>query len=63
MVMSRLSRCVFGAADEKYGCCGSVYDLPADPLLGGATAWQAGVLEDECRGILQKMFNGKRDKA
>ena len=30
MVMSRVGRCVFGAADAEKGCCGSIYDLPAD---------------------------------
>ena len=40
MVMSRLGRCVFGAADPEKGCCGSVYDLPADPLLHSTTKWE-----------------------
>ena len=39
MVMSRLGRCVFGAGDPEKGCCGSVYDLPADPALHGSTVW------------------------
>jgi len=40
MVMSRLGRCVFGAADPGMGCCGSVYDLPADPALHSSTVWE-----------------------
>ena len=40
MVMSRLGQCVFGAADAEKGCCGSVYDLPADPALHSATVWE-----------------------
>ena len=39
MVMSRLPRCVYAAADPAQGCCGSVYDLPADPALHGVTRW------------------------
>ena len=62
MVMSRLGRCVFGAADPEAGCCGSVYDLPADPLLRGATAWTHGVLEVECREILKRGFDRIRPK-
>lgn len=62
MLMSRLGRCVFGAADPEAGCCGSVYDLPADPLLHGTTTWAHGVLETECRAMLDRLFNQKRQK-
>ncbi len=60
MVMSRLGRCVFGAADPDRGCCGSVYDLPADPALGSVTRWTAGVREAECRALLDRFFRGVR---
>ena len=62
MLMSRLGRCVFGAADPEAGCCGSIYDLPADPLLHGATSWTHGVMEAECRSLLEQFFSGKRRK-
>ena len=60
LLMSRLGRCVFGAADPEAGCCGSVYDLPADPKLRGSTVWQHGVLEAECKALLVRFFDGKR---
>jgi len=60
LLMSRLSRCVFGTADPEAGCCGSVYDLPADPLLHGSTVWTHGVLESECRALLDRFFYMKR---
>ena len=56
LLMSRLGRCVFGAADPEAGCCGSVYDLPADPLLHGRTVWEHGGPEDECRALLDRFF-------
>ena len=62
LLMSRLGRCVFGAADPDAGCCGSVYDLPADPLLRGSTAWEHGVLEAECKSLLDRFFDRKRQK-
>ena len=62
LLMSRLGRCVFGTADPDAGCCGSVYDLPADPLLRGATAWEHGVMETECRALLDRFFNMKRQE-
>ncbi len=60
LLMSRLGRCVFGAADPEAGCCGSVYDLPADPLLHGRTVWEHGGPEDECRALLDRLFRQKR---
>ncbi len=60
MVMSQLGRCVYGAADERQGCCGSVYDLPGDPALGAATTWQSGVLAEECGQLMSDFFGRKR---
>ena len=59
LAMSRLDRCVFAAADPQMGCCGSVYDLPADPALHGNTTWQdAG--DSECKALLEAFFREKR---
>ena len=60
MVMSQLSRCVYGAADEKQGCCGSVYDLPGDPALGSQTQWQSGVMAEECGELMRSFFSRRR---
>ena len=60
MVMSQLSECVYGAADDKQGCCGSVYDLPADPALGSQTKWRSGVLAEECGNMMRTFFAGRR---
>ncbi|MBQ2953561.1 MAG: tRNA adenosine(34) deaminase TadA [Clostridia bacterium] len=63
MVMSQLTECVFGAADARQGCCGSVYDLPGDAALQGVTTWQAGLLEAECASMMKDFFAVRRDKA
>ncbi len=60
MVMSQLSRCVFGAYDERQGCCGSVYDLPGDPALGGQTQWEAGLMAEECARQVRDFFARRR---
>ncbi|MBQ4581275.1 MAG: tRNA adenosine(34) deaminase TadA [Clostridia bacterium] len=60
MVMSQLSHCVYGAADDKQGCCGSVYDLPGDPALAGQTKWQSGVMAEECGDMMRTFFAGRR---
>ena len=60
MVMSQLGQCVFGAADERQGCCGSVYDLPGDEALHGVTRWQSGLLSDDCAALISEFFAKKR---
>ena len=63
LVMSRVGNCVFGAADPEKGCCGSVYDLPADPALGGTGSWrqlQDPETAEECRRLLQACFQKRR---
>ena len=60
MVMSQLTRCVYGAADERQGCCGSVYDLPGDAALSGVTSWQSGVMAEECGQLMRDFFAGRR---
>ena len=60
MVMSRVGRCVFGAADPEKGCCGSVYDFLADPALGSTGSWKQIDESEECRGLLQACFRKRR---
>ena len=60
LVMSRLGRVVYGAPDPERGCCGSVYDLPADPALGSGTRWTAGEREEACRSLLDRFFSNAR---
>ncbi len=60
LLMSRLGRCVFGAADPEKGCCGSVYDLPADPALGSTGTWEQAENAEECRRLLQACFQKRR---
>lgn len=60
MVMSQLGRCIYGAADERQGCCGSVYDLLGDAALSGTTEWKSGEHADECREILTSFFAKRR---
>ena len=61
MIMSQLGQCVFGAADEKQGCCGSIYDRPGDAALHGTTRWQRGVLAEECAQLLTSFFARRRN--
>lgn len=60
MILAQLDQCVFGAYDEKQGCCGSVYDLPEDPCFSHRVQCAGGVMEKECRDILKDFFQKKR---
>lgn len=60
MVLARLGRCVYGAADPKAGAAGTLYDLLADPRLNHQVPVTAGVLAEACGQVLQEFFRARR---
>lgn len=60
ILMSGITRCVFGAFDTQYGCCGSVYALPMDPVFHKFTLCEGGLLADEAQALLHGFFQRKR---
>ncbi|RYG68187.1 nucleoside deaminase [bacterium] len=54
--LSRISRLVFGAWDQKAGACGSVFDIVRDPRLNHQVEMRGGVLETECQDQLRSFF-------
>lgn len=52
---SQIARVVYGAPDEKRG-----YTKYAPDALHPKTTVTSGVLEDECRALMQSFFKGKR---
>ena len=61
IINSRLHQLVFGAYDEKKGCCGSLYQLCGDRRLESKTAVKGGVEEEKCLALLQEFFQDKRN--
>ena len=61
IINSRLKHLIFGAYDDKKGCCGSLYQLCGDQRLDSITSVKGGVLEDECSMILREFFSSKRE--
>ena len=59
LLASRVARVVYGAKDPAAGAMGTVINLPRYPL-GSSPAVTAGVLEAECRAILQEFFRNRR---
>ena len=60
LLHARLRRVVFGAADSKTGCAGSVLNLFAQPQLNHQTALCGGVLAEAAAAQLQAFFRQRR---
>ena len=59
ILASRVSRVIYGAKDATAGAMGSVLSLPRFPL-GSRPEVVGGVLEEECRTLLQAFFRERR---
>ena len=62
LMQARISMLVFGAFDPKAGACGGLHDIPATPGITHKIKIVSGILEKECREILQGFFKSKRRK-
>ncbi len=62
MLMARLGRVVYAVADPKMGCLGGATDLNALPRVNHHCVVDRGVLEPECRALLQAYFKLKRNE-
>lgn len=60
IIHARVARLVFGAADLKWGAAGSLFNLAADRRLNHQMEIVMGVLDGECREIIQDFFKSKR---
>lgn len=60
VVLSRLSRVVFGAWDPKAGAVGSLWDVVRDRRLNHRPEVAAGVCELECSALLTRFFVERR---
>jgi tRNA(adenine34) deaminase len=60
MVLSRVDRVVFGAADPKAGFAGSLGNLVQDPRLNHSVSLTDGVLAEECGDLLRAFFRERR---
>jgi tRNA(adenine34) deaminase len=61
LVHARVARVVFGAWDKKWGAAGSLYNLAGDERLNHRVKIISGVLEKDCRTLMQNFFRAKRN--
>jgi tRNA(adenine34) deaminase len=59
-LMSRVGRVVYAVPDPKMGCLGGATDLNRLPQVNHTLQIASGVLEQECRELLQAFFRQKR---
>lgn len=59
IINARIDRVVFGAFDEKGGCCGSLIQL-ADCGFDHRPRIKSGILHDECSTLLSDFFKNCR---
>ena len=62
MIQSRLDKVVFGTVDEKTGACGTVLNVLQDYKFNHIVEIENGIMEKECKGILQDFFRRLREK-
>ena len=60
IVLARVPRVVYGAADPKAGACGSVLDVLGEPRLNHRPVVAGGLLAQECGELLSAFFASRR---
>src|SRR5262245_16311532 len=60
IVQARLPTVVYGTTDPKAGACHTLYSITTDTRLNHQASVLGGVLQDECRAILQEFFAKQR---
>jgi len=62
MVLARIDRLVYGAADPKAGAAGSIMDLTQDSRLNHRFPVEAGVEAEACGALLREFFRARRER-
>ena len=63
IVLARVPRVIFGAADPKAGAAGSVLDVLTEPRLNHRPEVRGGVLGEECGELLRAFFRARRGRS
>ena len=60
LVTARVSRLVYGAADERFGAVETKFRICDSPDLNHRLSITAGILADSCRKLMQDFFRVRR---
>ena len=58
--LARIPHVVYGAANQKFGAAGSLYDILTDERLNHRVEVETGVLQEDCAQIMQDFFRNRR---
>jgi tRNA(adenine34) deaminase len=58
--LARVDRIVYGAADELFGACGTVFSIPQGGRLKHTPRVEGGIAAEECRHLMQAFFKSLR---
>lgn len=60
LVNARVARLVFGAADERFGAVRTLFRICDDDRLNHRLDITGGILEENCRRLMQDFFKARR---
>ena len=60
LVQARVKRLIYGARDERAGAVESVFRICDASSLNHRIEVTAGILEEECRMLMQEFFRARR---
>lgn len=60
IVLARIPTVIYGATDPKAGACHSLFQITDDARLNHRAAVLGGVLQPECKALLQEFFAQQR---
>jgi tRNA(adenine34) deaminase len=62
LVNARVKRLVYGADDERFGAVRTHFGIGVNELLNHRIEVVSGILEAECRAIMQEFFSSRRSR-
>jgi tRNA(adenine34) deaminase len=62
IVQARIPTVIYGTTDPKAGACHSLFHITEDERLNHRATVMGGVMQAECRAILQQFFADQRAK-
>ncbi|WP_274648460.1 tRNA adenosine(34) deaminase TadA [Paenibacillus humicola] len=63
LIQSRVRKVVYGTADPKAGCAGTLMNLLQEPRFNHETELVGGVLQEECAALLTGFFRKLRGRS
>ncbi len=60
IVLARIPTVIYGTTDPKAGACHSLFQITEDSRLNHRATVLGGVLQQECKGLLQEFFAQQR---